>query len=100
LKIIDTNIDKFKILKDKPCCKINNKYLELTELGNGIQEFISIVLSIYQSKNSYIFIDEIIKGIHYTLLDKLWEIILTLSKELNVQMGCYNHSKRVYRVIC
>ena len=37
--------------------------------------------------------DEIDNGIHYTNLDKLWEIILTISKQQNVQVFATTHSK-------
>jgi AAA15 family ATPase/GTPase len=44
-------------------------------------------------KNSIILIDEIENGIHYTNLGKLWEIILTISKQQNVQVFATTHSK-------
>jgi len=93
LSIVDASITNFKIIKDTPYCKVYDKYIELTELGAGIQQFISIILSLFQSKNGYCFIDEIGYGIHYTNLDKLWEIILTISKEQNVQVFATTHSK-------
>ena len=90
----DSNIEKFKIFKDIPKIKLKNleKYIELKELGDGLKEFISIISAIYSSKNGYLFIDEIANGIHYTNLDRLWEIILTLSKEQNVQVFATTHS--------
>jgi len=33
-------------------------------------------------ENKILFIDEIENGIHYSLFDKMWEIILKISKEL------------------
>ncbi|NPA50375.1 MAG: ATP-binding protein, partial [Epsilonproteobacteria bacterium] len=53
---------------------------------------ISYLLSLISSENGILFIDEIENGIHYTNLDKLWEIILTISKEQNVQVFATTHS--------
>jgi len=89
----DPNILAFKFFNDKPQCKVNDTYLELSEFGDGIKQLISIVVALYTTENGYLFIDEIDNGIHYTMLEKIWEIVLTLSKELNVQVFATTHSK-------
>jgi AAA15 family ATPase/GTPase len=48
---------------------------------------------LYKSENGYLFVDEIDNGVHYTMLDKFWEVILQTSKKLNVQLFCVTHSK-------
>ena len=93
LKKIDSSIEAFKIINERPQCKIKDLYLDLTELGDGARHLISIVATLYSSENGQLFIDEIDNGIHYSMLDKVWEIILTLSKELNVQVFATTHSK-------
>jgi AAA15 family ATPase/GTPase len=40
-------------------------------------------------------IDELENGIHYTNYDKLWELILKVSKEQNVQVFATTHSKEM-----
>jgi AAA15 family ATPase/GTPase len=89
----DPSIDAFKIIDEVPQCKYNNKYLPISELGDGVKHLVAIVTSLYASENSYLFIDEIENGIHYTMLDNIWKIILTVSKELNVQVFATTHSK-------
>jgi len=85
-----TSID---IIKNKPMLKSNGGYKELSHFGQGIKTFINIIASILLLKNDIIFIDEIENGIHYTNFDKLWEIILTISKQQNVQVFATTHSK-------
>ena len=68
-------------------------YKSLSEYGDGIKHFLNIVLTLLTNSNSVIYLDEIENGIHYTNLDKLWEIILTISKEQNVQVFATTHSK-------
>ena len=92
----DNNIYNFKILGgDNPSCKVidRNEYQSINEFGDGLKHYISIICSLYACENGYLFIDEIDNGIHYTQLDRLWEIILTISKEQNVQVFSTTHSK-------
>jgi len=95
INAFDRNILNFKIIGgDKPQCKISSgEYIDINEFGDGLKHWISVICSLYACKNSYLFIDEIDNGIHYTNLDKLWEIILTLSKEQDVQVFATTHSK-------
>jgi AAA15 family ATPase/GTPase len=104
IQTFEPAVEKFKILPGEnsttfedyiPQCKPkgNSEYINLNEFGDGLKRFITLVCSIYSCDNSYLFIDEIENGIHYTNLDKLWEIILTISKEQNVQVFATTHSK-------
>ena len=93
LSIFDERIEVFKIIDEKPQCKVNGNYLEITEFGDGLRHLISIVTALYRCENGYLFIDEIDNGIHYTMLDKLWKIIFDVSTRLNVQVFSTTHSK-------
>jgi AAA15 family ATPase/GTPase len=95
LNKFDSNIEKFKIFDNSPECKIKdrNKYQELNEFGDGLKHYISIICSLYACEDGYLFIDEIDNGIHNTQLDELWNIILTISEEQNVQVFATTHSK-------
>jgi len=93
LEKLDSRIKAFKIIYEKPQCKVNDKYLEVTEFGDGVRHLISIVTSLYKAENGYLFIDEIDNGVHYTMLDELWKVILEVSKKLNVQVFATTHSK-------
>ncbi len=93
LAILDNSIKKFKIMNQEPVILQNNEYLLVTQLGDGAKQLINIFISIYSSKNGVLLIDEIDNGFHYTFFDKLWKIILTISKEQNVQVFATTHSK-------
>ncbi|MDM8568730.1 AAA family ATPase [Thiotrichales bacterium HSG1] len=93
LKEFDPQIESFKIIDDKPQCKVKDDYIEITEFGDGVRHLVSIVVSLFRTENGYLFIDEIDNGIHYIQLDNLWKIILTVSKELNCQIFATTHSK-------
>jgi AAA15 family ATPase/GTPase len=91
----DSCIDSFKIIGDKPQCRTNGEYRDITEFGDGLKSYISMICALYACENGYLFVDEIDNGIHYTQLDRLWEIILTLSKKTNCQVFASTHSKEM-----
>jgi AAA15 family ATPase/GTPase len=97
----DSNIEKFKMFDDSPECKLKNtqEYLKLSEFGDGLKHYISIICSLYACADGYLFIDEIDNGIHHSKLDKLWNIILTLAKEQNVQVFATTHSDECIRAL-
>jgi AAA15 family ATPase/GTPase len=95
VKEFDNSIENFKVIGDKPQCKTNGEYRDITEFGDGLKHYISIICALYACENGYLFIDEIDNGIYYDHLDKLWEIILTLSKETNCQVFATTHSKEM-----
>ncbi|MDQ7046321.1 MAG: AAA family ATPase [Sulfurovum sp.] len=66
---------------------------KLSFYGQGVKTFINIMISLLSLENNTLFIDEIENGIHYSLFDKMWEIILKISKENNVQVFATTHSK-------
>jgi len=95
LNEFDNNIENFKIIGGiyPQCKRADGNYQILNEFGDGLKHYISIICSLYACNDGYLFIDEIDNGIHYTQLDKLWSIILTLSKQQNVQVFATTHSK-------
>ena len=69
------------------------QFEDLAELGHGLKRYIAIISAILVCQEGCLLIDEIENGIHYMQLDRLWEIILTLSEALNCQIFAATHSK-------
>lgn len=96
VKELDDSVENIKIIDDSIQCKtLSNKkksYANINSLGDGFRSFLFIIIYLFSFKNGSLLIDEIDNGIHYTILDKLWEIVLTLSKENNVQIFATTHS--------
>lgn len=91
----DNSIEKFKIIGDKPQCQVNSEYRDITEFGDGLKHYISIICALVACENGYLFIDEIDNGIYYDHLDRLWEIIFKISKETKCQIFATTHSKEM-----
>jgi AAA15 family ATPase/GTPase len=91
----DHDILEFEIIENVSQVYLDSRkqFEDISELGHGLKRYIAIISAILVSQNSCLFLDEIENGIHYTHLDKLWEIILTLSEKMNCQVFATTHSK-------
>ncbi|CAA6815165.1 MAG: Unknown protein [uncultured Sulfurovum sp.] len=93
LQEFDSSIEKFRIKKSKPYCQKNGEFYSLNEFGDGLGKFLYFIMFFLVNEKSIVLIDELENGIHYTNLDKLWKIILSISKQQNVQVFATTHSK-------
>jgi len=65
----------------------------LKSLGDGMGRIFQIILSLVNCKNGTLLIDEFENGLHWSVQDKVWDIIFDLSKKLNIQVFCTSHSR-------
>lgn len=86
-------VEQIDIIKNKIMLKQNGIFKSLNEFGDGIKHFINILVIMFSHKNTTIYLDEIENGIHFANIDKLWEIILKVSKEQDIQIFATTHSK-------
>ncbi|HQE79368.1 MAG TPA: AAA family ATPase [Syntrophorhabdaceae bacterium] len=66
--------------------------IPLSLIGGGITNILIIFLSIMNAGHGVVLIDEIENGIHFSVLKNLWEVIVKLSDELDVQIFATTHS--------
>ena len=95
IREFDCDILEFEIIKNLPKVFLDSRqqFEEIAELGHGLKRYVAIISAILVCQESCLFLDEIENGIHYTQLDRLWQIILTLAEELNCQVFATTHSK-------
>lgn len=94
----DENILEFDIILGEPKLFVLNRdeaWVPLSEFGEGIKRFITIICGIWASQDGACFIDEIEDGIHYLHYKKLWQIIFNTAKEANCQIFASTHSKEM-----
>jgi len=77
--------------------KGDSNVIPLKSMGDGINRILTIILALVNSDNGYLLIDEFENGLHYSVQEKLWEIIFKLSKSLNVQVFATTHSEDCIR---
>ncbi len=100
LKIIEINTNGIAFIEENPGertakIKLSNSpnILPLLSMGDGINRILTIILALVNSDNGFLLIDEFENGLHYTVQEKLWEIIFNLSQKLNVQVFVTTHSE-------
>lgn len=64
----------------------------LGSMGDGMQRLLGVVMSLANSENGYLLIDEIDTGLHYSVITNMWKLILAATKTLNVQVFATTHS--------
>ena len=93
LRFIDNN-NRDRNSKRIPVIKLKNQenILPLKSMGDGINRVLTIILALVNADNGYLLIDEFENGLHYSVQEKLWKIIFTIAKELNIQVFATTHS--------
>jgi len=101
LQKIDPNIESINALPDG----LYFSYKNIDELvpsniaGDGVRKYLNIVTTIAEKQNSIVLIDEIENGLHYSAHKSLWESIINISKEFNVQLFITSHNLETLRCL-
>lgn len=72
--------------------KKDSEIIPLRSMGDGINRILTIILAMVNCENGYLLIDEFENGLHYSVQEKLWEIIFDLAEQLNIQVFATTHS--------
>ena len=102
LKIIEEDLEKIAFIKvegsreeRRVTAKVKNnaERVPLKSMGDGINRVLSITLGLVNSDNGYLLVDEFENGLHFSVQEKLWEIVFDLSIKLKVQVFATTHSE-------
>lgn len=102
LKLIDGRLQDLQLSTRGPenfvCGDIGyNRFLPLSLMGEGMERYLSFVLSILMAENGTVLIDEIENGFHHAILDKIWSNLAKLARKYNVQIIATTHSHECIR---
>lgn len=61
-------------------------------MGDGLRRFLNIVTAVSERQNSFICIDEIENGLHYSAYNWLWKSLLTFVEQNNIQLFISTHN--------
>jgi len=74
-------------------CKNRPPRLPIGTFGEGIWRMLGIALSLTWCKDGILLIDDIDSGLHYTVMEKMWNLIFETAKSLDVQVFATTHSR-------
>lgn len=93
LKIIDPRIEDISFVKQMVYVDVGlTQLVPLGLFGDGIRRLLSIILSISNSKNGIVLIDELENGLHHSALEQTWKYIIELANNHNVQLFITTHN--------
>jgi len=100
LKIIEPSTERIAFVEESPRQRTaviklsgNQGVLPLRSMGDGMNRILSIILSLVNSDDGFLLIDEFENGLHYTVQEQLWDIVFNLSQKLNIQVFVTTHSE-------
>jgi len=99
LQIIEPNIQRIAFVRESSRdrmvvvkVKDNEKVVSLKGMGDGINRILNIILAAVNCSNGYLLIDEFENGLHHSVQEQLWRILIHLSTSLNLQIFATTHS--------
>lgn len=101
LQIIIPNIERVAIVNEGRSnfehivlvkTKGSDARVPLRSLGDGLNRVFGIVLSLVNSKDGMLLVDEIENGLHFSTQLGLWRLVFAIAHRLNVQVFATTHS--------
>ncbi|NLX22946.1 MAG: AAA family ATPase [Phycisphaerae bacterium] len=105
LSIIEPGITRLAFLSDSGrssggiVVKVDgiDERLPLGSLGDGIRRLLALSMAVIRSQDGFVLIDEIDTGLHHSVMEKVWEVLIETSVRLNVQFFATTHSQDCVR---
>ncbi|MBM7116562.1 AAA family ATPase [Archangium primigenium] len=70
----------------------SDRRFPLGSMGEGISRLLFLILNLVESEGGYLLIDEIDTGLHYSVMVKMWKLVVETARRLNVQVFATSHS--------
>ncbi|MEL6867325.1 MAG: ATP-binding protein, partial [Bacteroidota bacterium] len=95
---VQPNLVKFNISDQvRVRLKDTNSPVLLGTLGDGVRRILHIALSLANAQNNILLIDEIEMGLHYSAMEKLWQMIFKYAHAWDIQVFATTHSQDAIR---
>jgi hypothetical protein len=66
--------------------------IPLGSLGEGMRRMLTLAAALATTRGGYLFIDEVDTGLHYSVMAKMWELIITTAAAYDIQVFASTHS--------
>ncbi len=96
VRIIDPRIEGIRTLQNgEIVTKVEDveRRLSLGNLGEGVARILLIALTVADSEGSTAMIDEIDTGLHFSVMEKMWRMVIETARKLDVQVFATTHSQ-------
>lgn len=101
MKLIDPRVDRLLPLMEDglPIVYIDlgGEQIPLPLMGSGFVHLTFVALGAYGARDGILVVDEVETGLHFSVLPKLFEFLIRVSQEYNIQVFLATHSMEVIR---
>lgn len=66
--------------------------LPLGSFGDGMRRLLALSLSLIRTGNGVLLIDEIDTGLHFSVMEEMWKLVVSTARQSNVQVFATTHS--------
>jgi hypothetical protein len=106
LRIIEPQIERIAFLSEtRQSSNIFLKFtssdqrLPLGSLGDGLKHLLALTLHLSAARDGFLLVDEIDTGLHYTVMEDMWRLVIETATRLNVQVFSTTHSLDCVRAL-
>lgn len=64
----------------------------LNSLGDGMLRILQLIIKIFSARGGFLLIDEFENGLHYSVQEKVWDLLFELALKLDIQVFATTHS--------
>ncbi len=102
LQIIEPGIERIAFLARETArpsagivvkLKDSDTRVPLGSLGDGVKRLLFLSLSAIHAACGYLIIDELDTGLHYSVIDGMWRMLITTAQRLDIQIFATTHSQ-------
>lgn len=101
LKAFDNNISSIDMLNDGLYIGFNNinGLVPLAFAGDGLKLFLNTLISVANSNNDVILVDEMDNGLHYSSYILFWKSLIKLISQKNTQIFLTTHNREILEAL-
>lgn len=99
LRIIEPRVERFAFLGENfPSMRTvfiklaGEERVPLGSMGDGVKRLLSLILHLFSAKGGYLLVDEIDTGLHFSVMDDVWKLVIEMAKRLDIQVFATTHS--------
>ncbi len=72
--------------------KGSKRRVPLGSMGEGMRRVLALAISLSEARRGFLLVDEIDTGLHWSVMAKMWALVIRTARELNVQVFATTHS--------
>jgi len=84
-------------------CKGIRDRIPIGSMGDGIWRLLGLALALARTKGGVLLVDEIDTGLHYSVMENMWQLVNQTAKKHQIQVFATTHSRDCYEslaVVC